>query len=95
MLHDQLIKPGTRDEMWMPQKPPADAKDGHRDYALGWGIGEVEGLKSVGHGGGQQGTSTFIMMIPERGKGVVVLMNMNGADASALATEIMKILLSK
>jgi len=94
ILHDQLMKPSTKDAMWTPQKPPADQGSKHRDYALGWGIGEVDGLKSVGHGGGQQGTSTFIMMIPERGKGVVVLMNMDGADASDLASEIMKILLS-
>jgi hypothetical protein len=33
------------------------------------------------------------MMIPERRSGVVVLMNIDGADSSALATDLMKILL--
>jgi hypothetical protein len=33
------------------------------------------------------------MMIPERRAGVVVLMNIDGADSSGLATELMKILL--
>jgi len=33
------------------------------------------------------------MMVPERNAAVVVLMNIESADASALATELMKILL--
>jgi CubicO group peptidase (beta-lactamase class C family) len=48
----------------------------------------------VGHGGGQQGTSTFIMIVPERRAGVVVLINCDDADASGLAAELMKIVLS-
>jgi hypothetical protein len=47
----------------------------------------------VGHGGGQQGTSTFIMLVPERQAAVVVLTNMDGVDVSSLATELMKIIL--
>ena len=49
-------------------------------------------LRVFNNGGGQQGTSTFIMLVPERGEGVVVLINMDGLDASALATDLMTIL---
>lgn len=62
---------------------------------LGWGIGETAGVPDVGHNGGQQGTSTFIMIVPIQGDGVVVLVNMEEVDASGLASELMKIVLGE
>jgi len=91
MLNDRLVTHATRDAMWTRQKT-SDGKE--TDYGLGWGVGNDLGVTDVGHGGGQQGTSTFIMMVPERRAGVVVLMNLDGGDASALAKELMKILLA-
>src|SRR5256885_4469555 len=90
MLGDRLVSREMRDAMWISQKT-SDGKE--TGYGLGWGIGKDLGVVDVGHGGGQQGTSTFIKMIPGRRAGVVVLMNMDGADSSALATELIKILL--
>jgi CubicO group peptidase (beta-lactamase class C family) len=78
--------------MWTAQKLSNGAKS---DYALGWGTGTKLGIFDVGHGGGQQGTSTFFMIVPGRKDGVVVLANMDGADSSALAFELMKIVLGK
>src|SRR5713101_2347324 len=91
MLNDRLVNHATRDAMWTSQKT-SDRKE--TGYALGWGTGKELGMLDVGHGGGQQGTSTFIMMIPERRAGVVVLMNIDGADSSGLARELMKIVLA-
>jgi serine beta-lactamase-like protein LACTB, mitochondrial len=88
-LNDRLMTRATRDVMWTTQKA-ADGKE--TGYALGWGTGNGFGTLDVGHGGGQQGTSTFILMIPEKRAGVVVLMNMDGSDSSGLATELMKVL---
>ena len=90
ILGDQLVSRATRDVMWTSQKT-SDGKE--TGYALGWGTGKELGVLDVGHGGGQQGTSTFIKMIPERRAGVVVLINIDGADSSGLATDLMKILL--
>src|ERR1700704_6584335 len=90
MFSDSVVSRATRDAMWTSQKTSEGKETG---YALGWGTGKELGVIDVGHGGGQQGTSTFIMMIPERRAGVVVLMNIDGADSSGLATELMKILL--
>ena len=90
MLSDRLVKRATRDVMWTPQK----LADGTLSYyALGWGTGKDLGVPDVGHGGGQQGTSTFIMMAPEQRAGVVVLINMDGGDASSLATDLMRMIL--
>jgi CubicO group peptidase (beta-lactamase class C family) len=95
MLADRLVKRSTRDVMWTPQHAsgPVGVEDHNRGYALGWGVGNAAGVPDVGHGGGQQGTSTFIMLAPGQKAGVVVLINMDGMDSSALATDLMKILL--
>jgi serine beta-lactamase-like protein LACTB, mitochondrial len=90
VLSDKLVHRATRDVMWTPLKTADGSKN---DYALGWGTGKELGVLDVGHGGGQQGTSTFIMLVPERRAGVVVLTNMDGVDASSLATDLMKIIL--
>ncbi len=90
MLNDRIVTRATRDVMWTSQKTPDGKETG---YGLGWGTGKDLGPVSVGHAGGQQGTSTMIMMIPERRAGVVVLMNMDGGDSSALTTDLMKILI--
>jgi serine beta-lactamase-like protein LACTB, mitochondrial len=90
MLNDRLVSRSTRDLMWTPLKPT----DGKEDrYALGWGTENELGILDVGHGGGQQGTSTFFMIVPERRAGVVVLINLDGGNASDLATELMKIVI--
>jgi CubicO group peptidase (beta-lactamase class C family) len=76
--------------MWEPQK----LADGSAStYALGWRTGKDFGEFDVEHAGSQQGTSTFFMIVPQRGDGVVVLANMDGANPSSLATELMKILI--
>jgi serine beta-lactamase-like protein LACTB, mitochondrial len=90
LLNDKLIKRSTRDLMWTPLKP----SDGSEDkYGLGWGVGNENGLKIVGHSGGQQGTSTDFQIAPDQRAGVVVLINLEEAPSTELATEILHILL--
>jgi CubicO group peptidase (beta-lactamase class C family) len=62
-------------------------------YGLGWSVKEDLGVPSVSHNGGQQGTSTSLLMVPDRKAAVVVLVNLEGAAASTLAADIMKVLL--
>lgn len=89
ILNDKLIRRATRDLMWIPLKPSDGSKD---EYALGWGNGSEGGVASVGHNGGQQGTSTAFTIAPAHRAGVVVLTNMEDADASNLAQEVLKVL---
>jgi serine beta-lactamase-like protein LACTB len=89
ILNDKLIKRATRDLMWTPLKPSDGSKD---TYGLGWGVGDDNGIPAVGHSGGQQGTSTDIMLAPNQRAGVVVLANMEGVDATGLAKEILGVL---
>ena len=89
ILNDKLIKRATRDLMWTPLKPSDGSKD---EYALGWGNRDENGIASVGHNGGQQGTSTSFYVAPAQRAGVVVLSNMEDVDVSALAQDILKVL---
>lgn len=90
ILNNTLIKPATRDVMWTALKPSEGKPNG---YALGWGTLEQDGIRLVGHSGGQQGTSTDFLIAPEQRAGVVVLTNMDNLPASDLSKEIMKIVL--
>jgi serine beta-lactamase-like protein LACTB, mitochondrial len=95
VLSDRLIQRSTRDVMWTAQTPaPEGSEKDHRGYGIGWGTGTVNGVAVYEHSGGQQGTSTLIMLAPERNSGVVILINMDNVDAPELGTNLMKTLLS-
>jgi serine beta-lactamase-like protein LACTB, mitochondrial len=88
LMANKLLKPATRDVMWTPQKAADGSQNG---YALGWGTQKKYGLALMEHTGSQQGTSASIILAPDRRAGIVVLANMDGVDAAALSTEILKI----
>lgn len=89
ILNDKLMRRSTRDLMWTPLKPADGSKD---EYALGWATSSEGGIAVTGHAGGQQGCSTQFLIAPALRAGVVVLTNMEGADSSKLAREILKVL---
>jgi serine beta-lactamase-like protein LACTB, mitochondrial len=91
ILNDKLIRRATRDLMWTPLKPSDGSKD---TYGLGWGASDEDGIATVGHTGGQQGTSTAFIIAPTQKAGVVVLANMEEIGARDLAVEILRILVS-
>jgi len=90
LLADKLVKRSTRELMWTSQKTSDGQATG---YGLGWGISSKFGLHLISHSGGQQGTSTDILLAPDRNAAVVVLANMDNVDAGRLATEVLKITL--
>jgi serine beta-lactamase-like protein LACTB len=90
MLNDRLVERSTRDLMWTPLKPTDEKPD---TYGLGWDTGKDLGVPDVHHEGRQQGTNTFLMMVPDRHAGIVVLMNLEAGGAPDLALELMKIVL--
>ena len=90
MLADKLVKPTTRQLMWTSQKTSDGTPTG---YGMGWGVAKKFDLFTVEHGGGQQGTSTYILLIPERRAAVIVLANMDNLDVSDLSGQILKIAL--
>ncbi|HTA73850.1 MAG TPA: serine hydrolase domain-containing protein [Gemmatimonadaceae bacterium] len=87
LYHDKLMRRSTRTLMWTPQRTTRDSVTG---YGLGWGIGDSTCVHCVGHSGGQQGTSTYVVLDLDRETGVVVLANMDSVDLSKLALSLLK-----
>ncbi len=63
-------------------------------YGLGWFLSSYRDLTLVSHGGNIDGMTAFVGFVPRRGYGMVILANMNGANAfsSALAHRIIDLL---
>jgi serine beta-lactamase-like protein LACTB len=90
ILKDKLLKRETRNLMWTALKP-SDGKPSN--YGLGWFVKDLLGMKTVGHTGGQQGTDTAFILVPDRLTGVVVLANMDGVNTTPVAEKILEITL--
>ena len=91
LLADRLIKSTTRSMMWTPQMPSDGL--GRMVYGLGWQGGTTGGVRDVGHGGSQQGTSAMILIAPDVRDGVVVLTNSDAAGASELGSQLLALVL--
>lgn len=78
--------------MWTPQKAANGSQNGS---ALGWSTDKEAGVASVGHGGSQQGTSTSILLAPDERAGMLVFINLDDVNASALARDLLKIVLGE
>jgi serine beta-lactamase-like protein LACTB, mitochondrial len=88
LLNDKLVRRATRDLMWTILKPTDGKND---DYALGFEEWDENGIHSVGHIGGQRGTSTDFAIAPALRDGVVVLANMEDQPVHDLAQEVLRI----
>ncbi|MGC2245565.1 MAG: serine hydrolase domain-containing protein, partial [Terriglobales bacterium] len=90
LLAETMMKPGTLKLMWTSQKLRDGTATG---YGMGWGIRKFENEDVVAHSGGQQGTSTCLMVFPERKLAIAVMMNTDAADAGEIDHAISSVLL--
>lgn len=58
------------------------------DYAFGVGVGTKDGRKFIAHGGGIEGFNSYLRYDPEDQLTIVVLANLNGPAADALAAKL-------
>ncbi len=86
VMSGKLVDQETLQEMW---KGLSTREDGG-SYGLGWAISKPEEYQVVGHSGGQAGTSTILLLIPEKHLAVAAMANLEGADLDAMAREILK-----
>ena len=70
-------------------------RDGASNYGMGWSVAEFEGRRVVAHGGGQQGISTYLMLFPDEGLSIAVILNRERAPAGDIAQKIAAIVSSK
>jgi len=74
----RVLKSSTLEQMWTPQFAPAGQKTG---YGIGFGIGEVDGHRTIGHGGAIYGFATSLKALPDEKLGVVVVTTKDSANA--------------
>jgi CubicO group peptidase (beta-lactamase class C family) len=75
----RMLKSSTLDQMWTPQFAPAGKKTG---YGIGFGIGEINGHRTIGHGGAIYGFATSLKALPDEKLGVVVVTTKDSCERS-------------
>lgn len=83
LMNGKLLKAKTVSAMWT-----ASSVSGQPGYGLGFML--FEGGKFVTHTGGQAGTSTQLIMIPEQHFALAVLANMDGVRLKELVYAILR-----
>lgn len=86
-----VLQSSTVDEMFQMQIPyrqtdtdesrPPVARPTFEGYGLGWNLHDYRGLKVVSHGGQTDGMVAQVTLVPERGFGIVILLNRHESDA--------------
>lgn len=74
----RMLRSSTLEQMWTPQFAPAGQKTG---YGIGFGIGQLEGRRTIGHGGAIYGFATSLKAMPDDKLGVVVVTTKDSANA--------------
>jgi serine beta-lactamase-like protein LACTB, mitochondrial len=87
----KTIRAETVRRMWSPQA----LSDGtETPFGLGWGVGTLRGNRMVGFNGLQPGSQTLMRFFPEKGVGVVLACNAEGArDLDGLLAKILDVVL--
>lgn len=75
LQQQRVIQTDTLEKMWQPQQTP----EGPTRYGIGFGLGEVDGHRTVGHSGGIYGFTTKLLLLPDDGFGVIVMVAMDDA----------------
>lgn len=89
-----IIKPETLELMWTPQFVPSGQKYG---FGLGFAIGEIEGHRSIGHGGAMYGFATQLSALPDDKLGVIAVTSVDCANivVERIAEHALKLMLAK
>jgi serine beta-lactamase-like protein LACTB, mitochondrial len=86
---NKLLQPATFAQMLVPLK----TRDGVESPYFGWTIAERSAEKVLTHSGSQQGTNTYLLMVPSRGFALALLTNTEDAGLRSLARQLTDILL--
>jgi CubicO group peptidase (beta-lactamase class C family) len=88
---EQLVRAETLEEAFSPVRYNGGEE---YPYGFGWRLGDHLGRRRVAHAGGWVGFSTFVARYVDDGFSVVVLTNLEDADAEGLANSIAGIYLA-
>lgn len=87
LLDGKLLKPETLAAMWTPVKLRSGKTT---NYGYGFGMIQVAGQSGLAHSGGQQGTSTDLIILPNVRFVFAVMINMNDMNAEKLNRKIVE-----
>ncbi|MBX6364529.1 MAG: serine hydrolase [Gemmatimonadetes bacterium] len=90
----RVLGAATLDTMWTPQYAAPGQKTG---YGIGFGIGELDGHRTIGHDGAIYGFATTLLGLPDDSLGVVVVATLDGANATTdrIARATLRLLLAQ
>jgi CubicO group peptidase (beta-lactamase class C family) len=93
-----LVSPASLRQMWTAiGKRPAGHDSALNGYGLCFGIGDVDGWTSVGHGGAVYGYASQMLLLPAAGLGVLIFATLDFANqiASRLGADGLRIALAE
>jgi CubicO group peptidase (beta-lactamase class C family) len=70
-----LVKKETVQLMFTPQKLKTGAAT---TYGMGFAAGNFQGHATIGHGGGQQGITTYLQLLPGDNAAIAIMTNLEG-----------------
>jgi CubicO group peptidase (beta-lactamase class C family) len=71
----RILQAATYDQMWKP------ASDQWQQIGISWFLGKYRDRRTVGHGGGDVGFRSNILMLPDLGIAVVMMSNYDGPSS--------------
>lgn len=74
----RVLQPETLEEMWTPQFASSGTTTG---YGIGFSLSELDGHRTIGHGGAIYGFATTLGALPDQRLGVVVVTTRDCANA--------------
>lgn len=90
----KLLTPDSYRMMWTPvvQRgyPPL-----YESAGLGWTLGHVDGVKTVSHGGGGFGWTSFLILLPEKGRAAIILCNEESSAHSQVTDAVIHTMLDR
>ena len=90
LMEGRVMSEASRGESWRQQTP-----EGENSYGLGWGVGEIDGHRTVSHSGGSMGATAMLIVLPDDGIVVSVLGNTSGVGHAGIAGRVARILLGR
>lgn len=90
----RILKPETLNQMWTPQTDLVSGRA--RSYGIGFSLGELDGEKSVEHGGAIYGFATQMKVLPGKKIGVAISTNLDMANGtvSRIADHALRMLMA-
>ncbi|HEY7800238.1 MAG TPA: serine hydrolase [Hyphomonadaceae bacterium] len=80
---DKIVSKASREAM---------TTDNGNNYGYGLGFGDIGGHRSIAHGGGIHGFSTYMTRFPADGVTIIVLSNLQSAPTSAIGNELARLI---